>query len=80
MEVRLRNAEIQKQKEELRRKKKEDEEKLAEENRAMREQIKLGIELKANQTLQQKKNITKIIKTEKEVNWYNADIDSTGRK
>eukprot|EP00831_Metopus_contortus_P030738 TRINITY_DN2515_c0_g2_i4.p1 TRINITY_DN2515_c0_g2~~TRINITY_DN2515_c0_g2_i4.p1 ORF type:complete len:312 (+),score=95.12 TRINITY_DN2515_c0_g2_i4:72-1007(+) len=63
-EIRMRNAKIAMQKEEWRKKKMENEEKQAAENRALREGLKNGIATKQMQTLDEKKNLSHLIKSE----------------
>lgn len=67
MEIRMRNAEIQRQKDEWKRKKKEEEERLAAQNKVFREKIKEGITQKQTQTLNEKKSKSTLIKSEREV-------------
>ncbi len=63
----MRNAEVQKQKDEWRRKKKEDEERLAAEHKAVKEQMETGIAQKQSQTFELKKAKHSLVKIEKEV-------------
>ncbi len=67
LEVRMRNAEVQRQKDEWRRKKREDAERLAAEHKVVKEQIKSNIAQKLNQTFQDKKSKYVIVKSQKEV-------------
>ena len=67
METRVRNAELQRQKDEWRQKKKEDEEKLAAEHKAYKEQIKINIAAKQSETFLHKQLKGKDVKEEKEV-------------